>query len=325
MIVLRKPILAHKRLKQGLSVVLFLALSIALVFYLYQNRTDFQGLFHLDPSLVIWILCFAFGGCMMNAYYHKLLLDTYHIPLTLTDWVGVVSIANVIAYVVPLRMDLLFSAAYYKRTKNLAYGKSASMAAGNVVFGIAFSVLQMLIALLCLGFVDGVWSYPLWGVTLLLTLGLFVLIAGSIMVEKKKFSFLLRFAILNKIINGFNALLRNRQLLWRLVFCLASNNLFHLFLYMACFRGIGLEVKLYEALLYSAISRMITLVAIVPGNIGIKEAIMGIATVLMGTIFENGVAVSLLHRVALMSIHFAMALGFAIPVMCNWKKGIPHE
>ena len=41
----------------------------------------------------------------------------------------------------------------------------------------------------------------------------------------------------------------------------------HLLLYMACFRGIGMEVTLYQALFYNSVSRIMSLVAIVPGKL----------------------------------------------------------
>jgi hypothetical protein len=71
-------------------------------------------------------------------------------------------VANAMAYVLPLRMDLVFSATYYKRTKGLAYVKSASMAAGNIGFSILFALIQMFAALLCTGLFQGVWPCILW-------------------------------------------------------------------------------------------------------------------------------------------------------------------
>ena len=308
------------KLKQIASIVLFLTLIVALAFYLYENRNDFKELFKLDTSLIGWILFFAFCGCMMNALYHKWLLDTYKLPLTLSDWVGVVSIANVIAYVAPLRMDLLFSAAYYRKTKGLAYVKSASMAAGNIVFGVAFSLIQMVVALLCTGLINGNWPITLWLVCGIIFIGLAAIIACSLLFDSHKPPFLRNVKILWKIVGGFNELLRNRKLLVQILVCLTFNNLFQLLLYMTCFQAIGIETALYDALFYSAVSRMITFVAIVPGNIGIKEMVMGIATSLMGTLFANGVAVSLLHRVALMCIHFGLAIIFVYPVFKRYNQ-----
>ena len=309
-----------KKLKSIFSIVLFVVILVLLFGYLYQNRADFANLFRLNTSLVLQMLFFAFCGCMMNAIYHKELLLTYNVNLKVRDWVGVVSLANVIAYVVPMRMDLIFSAAYYKKTKNLEYVKSASMAAGNIIFGVAFCAIQVFIALLCAGLLKDQWSLLLWGLCLALFVAVIGFVLFSLFFAKKCEVFLSKWSFVKKIVDGFNALVLNKALLARLLWILLLNNLFHLLLYMVCFKGIGMEVTLYEALFYSAVSRIITLVAVVPGNIGIKEMVLGIAATLMGNVFDNGIAVSLLHRVSLMSVHFALALIFAYPVYKSYNS-----
>ncbi len=151
-------------LKTVLSTVLFLALIALLGWYVYQNRADMAALLRLDAGVVALMLVLALGGCVMNCIYHRILLETYNIPLDMLDWMGVTFVANAMAYVLPMRADLVFSAAYYKRTKGLSYVKSVSMAAGNIVFGMVFALLQMLVALLCTGWIDALWPPILWGV-----------------------------------------------------------------------------------------------------------------------------------------------------------------
>ena len=106
-------------------------------------------------AMTVWLvsvsythLVLALVGCVMNCVYHRLILSTYHIPLDAVDWMGVTFVANAMAYVLPMRADLVFSAAYYKRTKGLAYVKSVSMAAGNIVFGVVFALAQMFVSCL---------------------------------------------------------------------------------------------------------------------------------------------------------------------------------
>ena len=102
---------------------------------------------------------------------------------------------------------------------------------------------------------------------------------------------------------------------------LTVNNILHLLLYMACFRGIGMEVTIYQALFYNSVSRMLSLVAVVPANIGIAQGVMGVAGSLMGDVFQHGVMVSLLQSVALMIIYIVMGGAFAYPVYRRYSKG----
>ena len=306
--------------KRMISTALFITLIALLCVYIYHNRGDMQKLLRLDAPTIALLLALALGACVMNCVYHRVILSTYGIPLGLVDWMGVVFVSNAMAYVLPLRADLVFSAAYYKRTKGLAYVKSVSMAAGNIVFGVMFALLQMLAALLCTGLIEGVWSIPLWAVWAVLTAFMCVFIVFSLLFQDRMPKIFSKYKLVRDVVDGFNALLRNRKLLWRLLVCLMINNLLQLLLYMVCFGAIGLRVTVYQALFYNSVSWLSSIVASVPGNIGIKEGVMGVATSLMGTLFHNGVAVSLLQRVAVMAVYIVMGIAFAFPVWRRWNQ-----
>jgi len=311
---------ALKNWKKWLSTALFVVMIALLGWYLYENRADLARLLTLNAQTVTWMLALALGACTMNAVYHKMILDTYHIDLGLVDWMGVVFVSNAMSLVLPMRADLLFTAAYYRRTKGFAYTKSASVAAGNVVFGVMFALLQLFAALLFTGLLEGQWPGLLW----LLWLGMSAVVVVFLVIarwfENRMPAFLRRYQIVVKIVSGFNALLGNRHLLWRLLGCLTLNNILHLFLYMACFRGIGMQVTIYQALFYNSVSRLVNLVAIVPGNIGIAQLVMGVAGSLMGDVFQNGVVVSLLQSIALVIVYIAVGGAFAYPVWKRWEK-----
>lgn len=302
------------------SLVLFVALALALALYVWHNRQDMQRLLALTWQQVALLLLLALGGCMVNCLYHLVILRTYPISLSLVDWMGVVSVANAMAYVLPLRADLVFSAAYYKRVKGLAYTKSISMAAGNIVFGVAFSLVQIGVALLCTGMLEGIWPVALWT---LLALGLVATLGFvwfALRFSGKNPRVMQRHRLLRDVVEGFVALLTNRPMLWRLLGCLVGSHLFQLLLYMVCFQAIGLPVTLYQALFYSSISWLSSIVAIVPGNLGIKESVMGASMLLMGSVFQNGVAVSLLQRVAVMVMYLLLGVVFAYPVYARFSR-----
>ena len=309
-----------KNWKKWLTTALFVLMIALLGAYLYQNRADLKQLLAFDALTVAKILLFALGACTMNAVYHKMILDTYHIELGLVDWMGVVFVSNAMSLVLPMRADLLFTAAYYRRTKGFAYTKSASVAAGNVVFGVMFALVQLFAALLCTGIIEKQWPAVLW----LLWLGMSAAVGAFVVIarwfENRMPSFLRKQKIVVSIVSGFNALLSNRTLLWKLLGCLTVNNLLHLLLYMACFRGIGMRVTVYQALFYNSVSRLVNLVAIVPGNIGIAQLVMGVAGSLMGDVFQNGVVVSLIQSISLVVVYIVVGGAFAYPVWKRWDR-----
>ena len=314
------PNVRRREWKKAASLLLFAALVIWLGVYIAQNREDLGKLFRLSWNSAALLLALALGGCLMNCVYHLAILRTFGLPLSLADWMGVVSVSNAISYVLPLRADLVFSATYYKRVKGLQYTKSISMAAGNIVFGVVFSLLQILAALLFTGLREGHWPSVLWILWALGMAAIAVLIALSLLFQGKAPALFRKWRLFADVITGFNALLRNRRLLWQLLLCLVANNIFQFFLYMACFQAAGLPITLYGALFYNSVSWLSSIVTLVPGNLGIKESVLGMAMLLMGDRFQNGVAVSLLQRAAVMVMHMLLGLAFALPVYRRFSR-----
>ena len=307
--------------KKLVSTALFLVLLGLLSWYVYTHRNEMRNLLSLTPETVAQLIGLGLVSAVINGLYHLSVLNTYHLRMTLVDWFGVVCVSNSIAYVLPMRADLVFSATYYKRVCGLAYTKSVSMSAGNVVFGVGFSLLQIVIALLCMGLIEGFWSPILWGVAALgaAALGFFLWLSQR--TEGRLLTLLSRYKLVTDVIAGFNALIRNRTLLWQLLLCMLGSNLAHLLTYLVCFRAVGMPVTWYAALFYTSVSWLATVVAIVPGNIGIKESVMGVATLALGSVFDKGVTASLLNRVVMMIVYIALGLIFAVPVLRRFNRG----
>ncbi|MFR5854952.1 MAG: lysylphosphatidylglycerol synthase transmembrane domain-containing protein [Lachnospiraceae bacterium] len=314
-----------KNWKKILSMALFIVLVGLLGWYLYRHWDEMRELLALDGRTVTLMLLFALCGCVMNCVYHRILLSVYGVPLDVVDWMGVVFVANAIAYVLPMRADLIFSATYYKRAKGLAYVKSVSMAAGNVVFGVMFALLQMLAALLCAGFLNGQWPLLLWAVLAAGILCVAVFLWLALRLEDHQPAFVQKHKLLRDVITGFNALLRSRKMLRQLLLCLIVNNVFQILLYMECFRAVGTPVPFHQVLLYNSLSWLSTVLSIVPGNIGLKEAVLGVAASQMGALFQSGVAASLMQRVAVMIVYLVMGLAFAWPVWRRYTRGKKEE
>ena len=307
-------------LKMLLSTALFLLLVGLLAAYVQAHWDEMRPLLNLPTEVVVQLLARGLLSALINSLYHLTILRTYKLKLSLTDWMGVVSVSNTIAYVLPMRADLIFSATYYKRVKGLAYTKSVSMGAGNIIFGVAFSLLQILIALVCMGLIDHTWPLTLWLLLLAGVAALSLFLWLSLRAESRLREKLSKHKLIADVITGFNALLRNGDMLWRLLLCMTGSNLIKLYSTVICFQAVGVPVTLYEALFYSSVSWLSSIVAIVPGNIGLKESIMGVATVMLGTMFSKGVAASLLDRGTMMIVYIFLGLVFAFPVMRNFNR-----
>jgi uncharacterized membrane protein YbhN (UPF0104 family) len=307
-------------LKKWISAILFLVLAGLLVWYVASHWEEIAGLLTLDLRTILLLLGLGLVSAVINCLYHWAILNTFGLKLTLVDWMGVTVVSNAIAFVVPMRGELALAAGYYKRVNGLAYTKSVSIAAGNMVFGVSFSLLEIIAAMLCVGFIDGKWPPLIWGVTAVGVSVIAVIVFVSLASESRLRKWLERWKIVHDVIAGFNALLRSKTLIGQLLLCMTASNIVRLLMMMLCFRATGNPITLYEALLYASLAWLASVIAVVPGNIGLKESILGVATVLMGVDFAVGVTASLLERAAAMIVYIGLALVFAIPVWLRYAK-----
>ena len=307
-------------LKKWISLALFVLLAGALVWYVKTHWAEIGGLLQLNRESVLLLLGLGVLSALLNGVYHWVILSTFGIRLTFVDWMGVTCVSNAIAFVMPLRGELALAAGYYKRVNGLAYTKSAAMVAGNMVFGVSFSLLEILIAMLCVGLIDGKWPPLVWGVLavgmVIIAVFVFISLASESRLRRK----LEKWKIVQDIIAGFNDLLRNRRLLWQLLLCMTLSNIVRLLIVMVCFQASGHPVSLYEALLYASIVWLASVIAVVPGNIGLKESLMGVATMQLGVDFTVGVTASLLERVTMMITYIGLGLLFALPVWLRYAQ-----
>ena len=195
----------------------------------------------------------------------------------------------------------------------------------TVTLLILFALLQMLAALLCAGLLNGQWPLLLWAVLAAGILCVAVFLWLALRLEDHQPAFVQKHKLLRDVITGFNALLRSRKMLRQLLLCLIVNNVFQILLYMECFRAVGTPVPFHQVLLYNSLSWLSTVLSIVPGNIGLKEAVLGVAASQMGALFQSGVAASLMQRVAVMIVYLVMGLAFAWPVWRRYTRGKKEE
>lgn len=310
--------------KKWISAALFIALAGLLVWYITGHWEEISGLLRLDQTTVLLLLGLGAISAVINSIYHLAILRTFGLKLTVLDWMGVTIVSNAIAFVIPMRGELALAASYYKRVNGLAYTKSVSVAAGNMVFGVSFSLLQIIAAMLCVGLIDGQWPLLIWGVAALGVAGIAVLVFISLASESRLRRRVEKWKLVRDVITGFNALLRSRTLIWQLLLCMTGSNIVRLLTIVLCFQAAGHPVTLYAALLYSSLAWLASVIAIVPGNIGLKESVIGIATVQMGVDFAVGVTASLLERVTMMVVYIGLGLLFALPVWLRYAgKGRP--
>ncbi len=313
------------KLKKPVIYTLYALMALAVALYVYNAREDFGALLTANPWQIALLLAICFVTTHMPYLSRKISMEMQGVKLALVDYLGMPAVRSLLVYVLPLRADLVLSAAYYKRKCGVTYASFASVIAVENLLAIFVWLLAGMGGLLSAGLRRGVWPWPIWaGMTLLCAL-----IAAAVLItlrlpegrRKNKVA-----VFISDAIAGFQLMAKRTGK----VFALALLALIHVFinvsLYYAAYAILGYRVEIDSIIVFSVINMFSDVLIIVPGNLGVREALTGFAAFLMGDGFGAGLQATLLMRASGILMHLLIGLCWAYPVHRELKKlGISAE
>lgn len=304
-----------KKLTRALTTVLFAVMLVLLVFYIYNKRQDFAVILTIPLYSVVLLIMLVATGHLFAFSFRRIAAGELGVKLSFLNWYGFPSVMSVAQEILPMRGDLLVAATYYKKVCGLPYSHFVAITSGAAVIEVFAIGLEMAAALLIIGFTQGIWPWVLWVCVLLLLLGMGIFIAltakfGDAFVNRLPFK-----KILSKVASSFVSLMKNPRLFFKYVGVVLMKQLFNVAKLMVIFKAIGLDAGLPQAFIYVGIIGISSLFSILPGNLGIKEAALGLGAVFTGGAFDSGVIISLILRIATLMESLIMAAIFIIPVM----------
>ena len=102
--------------------------------------------------------------------------------------------------------------------------------------------------------------------------------------------------IIKSILNGWNIIVGNRELLLSLIGLTLINIFITNVLFFVQFKALNIDVNLLNTILYNALSSVSLLVSITPGSLGIREGIFSITSDILGITNEQIMQLALLDR-----------------------------
>lgn len=209
------------------------------------------------------------------------------------DWYGLVLVGNLIGLVIPARGDFILSAVYLKRKYGLSVTHFGSMVYGNVLLWAATLGVEACLALLMLGVTTGAWDPRLWALALALALGTLTVALFPASRLRSRFWLVVRF---REVLEGWEMIRADRSLLLSLgLINLSGTLIFALWLY-ACYWALGFTVGFGQLFFAGVVLQLSFVLTITPANLGLREAVLGAVSQVLGLGFAQGVAVSLLQR-----------------------------
>ena len=280
----------HQALSWGVTAVVFLLIVVFLV-----SEKDLAATFRrMNPVVLLWLFLVQ---CMFNVVSGLVLKETARfvgVRLSVKEWFGLPAVTTMGNYLTPASGGLMARAVYLHRRHGLSYPQFLGiLSSGYLVNYLVIAVTGILVVL------AGHAAHPqAWPLTLffLTVIGCIVFLLHRPAPLPAKGGRVCRF--LRDVSDGWPRIRHHRGLLGKL-FALSGINVIlgGLSLWIS-YRAIGNPVSGMDALLVALLQSFSLLFTVTPANLGVQEAVVGLASGILGLGLAAGLMAALLVRTA---------------------------
>jgi uncharacterized membrane protein YbhN (UPF0104 family) len=304
------------RKKRLLSLLLLAGLMIFSGVYYMTHRDEFQLLRSISAQPIIILTVLEVLMILSLGLQMKILTDHYNLGLTFVQCFGLARLTSMANLMFGFAAGASVKAVYLKRFHDLKYG---SFIAAAGIAGIIKLMIGGLIATILL-------------LTLDLTASFLLALAGGISaatvlflglahrIPQRLFSF---WSVINDLVNEWRLIRHDRKMILHLL-CLSVLLfvIYSLEVYFA-FEAFGISAPLSVSGVITAFDNFAGAVKLIPGNVGIKEAIFGVISTIYGIGINEGVHAAVLHRVIRAVVSLVVGSGFAYKLVSTERKEMP--
>ncbi len=304
---------------KAMSIIAFITIAVLLVKYVYTQKDDFIKILYLKSEYLFGIMGLSLLSPLWGFRYRKIAVEQMGGKLDLIDWFGIPAIVNLLSYFLPFRGGVALSAGYYKKKCGVSLSYFTSIAAGGFMVGLYAVSMEMLVGLLFLLLTKNQFPWILWifAILLVISINLFILFArkyGEYIFSKIPFR---KYTL--PIVRGFIVLIENRKVLLKVIGITFVSEIIHSLRMLCIYAALGNETNFFLILVYTGIDYLSDIVSFLPGNLGVKEVLIGTVTYYTGNYFNDGIMISLLIRFSGFLTYFLYSLIFLIPVYKRLK------
>lgn len=303
-------------------VMVSMILILLMVLYLIKHRERLILLMDTNKPVLVYLLLSAVMTSYTVAYTFKNLMMLFKLPLKVWEWIGLSVTNSMYNYFLPFQGAALIRAQYLKRKYSFEYSTYAALTSGALLIGLLTAGFTSCFLLLIKYFITGhlyksIFIVVIFLFTFTLLLAIFLWFNNFRKISTK-------WVWLNRqleiFFDGITFYKRNNSLLLRIV---ATNIALYLFmglrLYFA-FKVTGVQIDLVEIVVIQSVSVFSMILPITPGNLGIREGIIGLTSVMLNIPLEDAVLAASIDRVAGMVIIFFFGALFHIVLTCERKS-----
>lgn len=296
-------------------VVVTLAIAAAMTLYIVLQRGMLSALSEVRPFEIVLMLALSIAGLLAQAMQFRTALTVSDIDIDIVDATGLTAVNTMANYYVPARGGTVVRAGYMYAVHSMTVGAYAVLTAATVAVGLLVAIAGGLTSgavLAVRGEGDGLeLVLPFLGVPALLGLGAGVVLAGA-----KLFSRSNRFGAAVGQLKTAVGLWRHERvaslklLFWTVLVLTAQvGRLF------VAFSAVGVNIDAAEVVLIGSLVSMSFIIAITPGNLGVKEGVTAFAAALVGVPAAVALLAALVDRAAALVVTFGVGVSSLGPLM----------
>ena len=292
-----------------LKIILYAGTIAGMLIFLYLRSEDMLRLTDLDWQRILVLLSAGLIPVSINAAAFRQAILIFGISLPFKEWYGLSVVNTMYNYLLPGRAGIAIRALYLKQSYALSFSQYTSLTVGMYVLNLliaAFTGILVAARLHIHGRLNNV-------MFLFIFVGLFAAMLGIL---------LFLYMINVRAIPGKHKVLRfMKSTAWEIkrfrknsgkVIILMLLQIFFIFtmglrLYIVC-RFFGIHADYLPLVLINALVAFSLVFSITPGNMGIKEGIVGFSHELLGISFEQAVLAAVLDRMVAIILVFGLGL-----------------
>lgn len=305
-----------KRIKETILFAVYGAVFGYLIYYVASNGDIMDRIMHSSVRYVLLGMACTIIAMVLTAFLDVICAKVYGIRISAMESIGLTFISAAINLILPMQIGSAAKAVYFKKKSSLTYSKYIAIVSGTLAVNAVVSFIQLIFSFL----VSAVrWDIDRIYIWMVLTgfVGMVMVLALGLRFQE----FVLKIIPLKRytlpILEGVYALLRDRRAVSLCFINTVMSAVIGGVRFFFIFLALGEEVDLLEGMLYYSIYAASSMMPVLPGNIGISEALMGVLNLIVKSDFKIGVTLVLFNRIYYYIVSISGALIAAIPI---WKR-----
>lgn len=296
---------------QYLGIALIIGL---LVFFTRDSWDEFSQIRSLSASsFLIVSLAFVVYQAAASAVLREF-ATVFDVRLSFRECFALVSLRSLGNYL-PLSAGWTANALYLKQKKNFPIASFTALMAGNFVLMLLTAGLIGIAVLAAHALTTGSFQVVLWVLYLLVVIATIAMLRIPIPSIKRADKL---GRILKNMHEGWQMIRTNRRVLYSVTALHALSQAAAAVQFVVVFRALEIDIS-FSAILILSISTTITQFAsILPGNLGLREAVAGAVGAAFGVTFVTGLLAATVTRAVNMALIFV--LGAFCGVAFGWTK-----